>query len=274
MNDFIFVASFDFMIEEVLQGDDIHVVSQKHKDLEYNQADLFDPWVYVAGYSFCKDLYWNAEKDTLDEDAVCIAFITYGYKNGFQKNLLGSVCTREVAEKILRGTVKICIVGNCPLDETKRKDINEHDIVVRCNRADNFNPEVDKVDYLVYRTVVFDQSPKFKNRMKDAISCSKIVAEIDGELERPSERLKLRLKNFQAYYPLLTEHLIKEYNYKKKKSHMKKPSTGFCALQMILQLYPLADVKLYGFTFSGTYHHNWKFEKAYCDKNNKIHVVV
>ena len=274
VNDFIFVASFDFMIEEVLQNENENIltkigeVAKKYENHDITDVQLFDPWVYIAGYSFSRDLYW--ENDTLNEEMVCLAFISYGYRAGFKRNLLGGVCTRDVAEKILHKTAKICIVGNCPLSEETRKEINDHDIVVRCNRADNFNPDIDKVDYLVYRTVIFDQSPKFKNKMKSAISCSKVIAEIDGSLEGPSDKLKLRLKKFQAYFPLLVENLVTEYNYKKKKSHIKKPSTGFCAIQMILQLYPLADVNLYGFTFNGTYHHNWKFEKSYCDKTERI----
>lgn len=280
------VASHDFMIEEVIGAIKSEMTFDEQVELisnigmkypESSVTPAFDPWIYLAGYSFSKGMFWeengqNGEngKGSLDEIKVCHSFITFGYRQGYSRNLLG-LTSRDIAEKILHNTIKICVVGNRPFDNKTIAEINSHDIVVRCNRADNFVPTRDKVDYLVYRTIIFDQSVKFRNKLKTVVSSAKVVVEVDGAAS-PSERLKIPLRKSQIYYPLNVENLDKGYNYKKKKTHVKKPSTGFCAIQMMLHLYSLANINLYGFTFDGTYHHNWKYEKAYCEKNERVFV--
>lgn len=52
--------------------------------------DFFDPWKYIASYAMTKDIFWNAEDDTLDETNATIAYITAGSQTGLSRNMFVS----------------------------------------------------------------------------------------------------------------------------------------------------------------------------------------
>jgi len=262
-------SNYYFVLNSILDfGNDFILSNSESIPSLFNQS--FNPWIYVAGYSSSKHMFWNNNLDSLNEELVCVFFITYGFRKGFLRNFLGPVCTIQIAKKILYNIIKICIVANSDFNPDIKKIINSFDIICRCNRADNFIPNSDKIDYLIYRQVVFDQSPKLKNKVKSAINHAKIVIEIDGSLNSPSSRLKTSLSSSQVYYPVYTTKLCPDYSCKKKKNHTKKPSTGFIALKMLLSIYPLANIHMFGFSFKGVYLHNWKFEHSFCINNPRI----
>ena len=175
-----------------------------------------------------------------------------------------------MAKKILYNIVSIALVANSNFDKNTRDMINKSDIVCRCNRADNFDPNVDKIDYIVYRQVVFNQSCKLRNKVKCGVSHAKVVVEIDGDLHKHSSKLLVNLKDNQVYYSANTHILCDGYHMKKKKNHTKKPSTGFVALKMLLNLYPHATIHMYGFSFSGVFLHNWEHERIYCRNHERV----
>lgn len=254
---------------EILITNIINIGKTYYYDEKYI-TQHFDPWIYIAGYSSTKDIYWNKNTDTLNEIYACFSYITFGYKNGYIRNFLGPICNNAIAKKILYNIVKIAIVGNSTFTKDIRNTINNYDIICRCNRADNFDPLIDKIDYLIYRNVVFNQSCKLRNKVKSAVNCAKAVVEIDGDLQKPSKKLLVELKQHQVYFSANSIILCEKYNRKKKKSHIKKPSTGFIGLRMLLHLYPTAKIHMYGFNFTGVYLHNWEYEKSYCINNDRI----
>lgn len=244
------------------------------KEYYYNETYItehFDPYIYIAGYCSTKEVYWDVNTDSLNEMYVCFSYITYGHAKGYLRNFLGPVCMNVcMAKKILYNIVSIALVANSNFDKITRDKINSSDIVCRCNRADNFNPNTDKIDYIVYRQVVFGQSCKFKNKVKSAVCHAKVVVEIDGDLHNHSSKLLVKLKDNQVYYSAITSILCSDYHIKKKKNHTKKPSTGFIALKMLLNLYPYATIHMYGFTFSGVFLHNWEHERSFCKNHERV----
>lgn len=239
-----------------------------------NVPIIFEPWIYIAGYSSTKDIYWDNVTNSLNEEFVCVSYITHGFINNYRRNFLGYICNIYLSKRILYKTCKICVVGNSLFSKEIRNKINKYDIVVRCNRADNFIPDEDKIDYLVYRTVIFDQRNKWKNKLKNAVVKSKVIVEIDGSLNSPSSKLKVDLDySKQNYYPYLMKYTPIYYNYKLKKTHTKKPSTGFCAITMLLSLYPGLKIDLYGFNFTGTFHHNWEYEHKFCIRHEDVNII-
>jgi len=231
----------------------------------------FDPWIYVAGYSATKEIFWDINTDSLNEIFVCFSYITYGHRHGYLRNFLGPICvTTYMAKKILYNIVSISLVANSNFDKNTSDKINQSDIVCRCNRADNFNPNIDKIDYIVYRQVVFSQTCKLRNKVKCGVSHSKVVVEIDGDLHKHSNKLLVKLRDDQVYYSANTGLLCDGYHSKKKKNHTKKPSTGFIALKMLLNLYPHATIHMYGFTFSGVFLHNWEHERSFCRNHERV----
>ena len=90
--------NYSFILNCILDFGNNFILSNSDSGANlFNES--FNPWIFVAGYSSSKHIFWNNNLDSLNEELVCVSFITYGFRKGFLRNFLGPVCTIQIAKK-------------------------------------------------------------------------------------------------------------------------------------------------------------------------------
>lgn len=122
----------------------------------------FDPWCYIAGYPETKNMFWDVQNDTLNEDLACLGWILYGRIH----NLVKCTFSHKISNLILNWCNKnIYILGNSIELPThiKRLHFRNDSIVIGFNKILNNTPEGIIFDKIICNTVIHK---KYKTREK------------------------------------------------------------------------------------------------------------
>lgn len=105
---------------------------------DYNENNItFDPWCFIAGFPETKNEFW--ENNTLNEDKVCCAFISFGYSINVEINRL-NICNTIARFLLDLSDKNVFLIGNSPnvLETISKLNIQQNDIVICFNKGSSF----------------------------------------------------------------------------------------------------------------------------------------
>lgn len=162
--------------------------------------------------------------------------------------------------------VKVAVVGNAPLTCEQQLEINQYDVVSRCNNAYSWRSG-DKIDILFYRAVPIKNLKSFPYYIFENNACDLYhIDKNEKDFVEPklygNKYTSLNTRNKILYDRVISETTKKE----------KIPSCGYVAYAYTKSLYPDATINVYGFDFRvrRNYDHNMDYEKSVIMNDNKV----
>ena len=121
MNSLIKIASNNDYITQALQHLDLQEKPENQmkylidfgNTLDENCTHPFNPYIYIANYIETKSQFWNTITKKLNEEFVTFVFITWGFRNGLQRN--PNNLSLDYAKKVINPPLAIYFEGQvCP----------------------------------------------------------------------------------------------------------------------------------------------------------------
>ncbi len=202
--------------------------------------------------------------------------------------------------RFLKEKKRVVLIGNAPIKKNKyyRKAlsdfIDDSDVVIRINSADNYSKGTGKKSDILGIINIADPAIEFSYRreinkhVKEKISSVWFSRPLDlysSSNILVEENLSGYILNFQKLNHIPSHAISREqYQYISKKispangGNMIDPSSGFCFLHMMLSAEEFKGLKkiLVGFSWEGWAGHNWSLENKICldlHKNGDIFIL-